>query len=192
MSDLGSAKRGDPLGDLIRTGDPEFIACVIYPGVRRVVGRILTRRDPDLIETAAGDAVLAVCRHRSGFRGQAKASTWIHAIARRAALRCASRDAAYRARLLSWSEEADREERDERRALVPCPLSAREAIETLEAAIPNPDWRRIWLLWNDPRARRSHAEIAALSGYTPGSVSVILSRVRARIGAAGARRASDL
>jgi DNA-directed RNA polymerase specialized sigma24 family protein len=187
MSDHGSAKRGDPLDDLIRTGPPERIARVLFPHVHRIASCILTGRDPDLIETAAGDAVLAVCRHRDDFRGRAKASTWIYAITRRAALHCARREAAYRARTLSWNEESDRELLDEGRAPLPCPLSAREALEALERAVPNPDWRQIWLLWNDPETKRSHAEIASLKGYTAGSVGVILSRVRAQISAACAR-----
>lgn len=190
MSDHGIAKRGDPLDDLIRTGPLERIARVLYPHVRRIAGSILAGRDPDLIETAAGDAILAICRHRNSFRGRAKASTWVYTIARRAALRCARREATYRARILSWNDEIDRGELDEGRALLPCPLSTQEAVETLEQAVPNPDWRQIWLLWNDPEVKRSRAEIASLKGYTAGSVGVILSRVRAQIRAAHAREVS--
>lgn len=191
MSDQGDANRGDPLDELIRWGDPEQIASVLLPRVRRIANCVLRGRDRDLIETAAGDAILAVCRHRAGFRGHARASTWIHTITRRAAIRCARRDAAYRGRLRSWGERTDLGPPDWSSALAQHPLTAREAIEILEEAVPNPAWRQLWLMWNEPEATRSHAEIASLNGYTPGSVAVILSHVRARIRAAHARALAD-
>ncbi len=190
MSDSWSTEREDFLGHLIRTGQPEQIARILYPHVRRIATRVLGGRDPDLIDTAAGDAVFAVCRHRFAFRGHSMASTWVHTITRRAALRCARRESTRTAWLVSWDEETEQGRLKDGCAVVPHPLSSYEAIETLREAVPNPDWQRIWLLRNDPGAGRSHEEIALLTGYTPGSVGAILSRVRARINTVRPRRAS--
>jgi RNA polymerase sigma factor (sigma-70 family) len=171
----------DRLGDLICSGSPEQIARALHPHVHRIVRRTLRRpHDPDLLVSATSDALLAVCRYRSGFRRQSRASTWIHVIARRAAQKCAARESV-RARTFTVLEPealariADRDVGSE-------PFrSAEEAGEEVGALIPNPAWRRIWLLANDPAQRMSHEEIARRTGYTIASVGVILSRVRRRL-----------
>ena len=68
----------DRLGDLICSGSPEQIARAFHPQVDRIVRRTLRRpHDPDLLVSATSDALLAVCRYRSGFRRESSASTFV-------------------------------------------------------------------------------------------------------------------
>jgi DNA-directed RNA polymerase specialized sigma24 family protein len=181
MSDEQGASVEDPLGDLIRSESPEQIARVLFPHVRRIARSVLVGRDPHLIETAAADAVMAVCRYRSGFRGQSKASTWVHTITRREAIRHARQESKRTAVMVSCNDEFDRGCPADVPTADPPLFSAREAMEMLRELVPNPAWRQIWFLWNTPGTPRSREEVALLTGYTPASVGVILSRVRSRL-----------
>ncbi len=63
-----------------------------------------------------------------------------------------------------------------------------EAVEILEVAVPNPVWREIWLLHNDPGQGLSARELAQRTGYSVGTIAVILSKVRRRIREESRRR----
>ena len=179
------ASAEDPFADLIRSGDPESIARAFHPAVRGLVRAYLFTADPDLIETATSESLLAICRYRHTFRGRARAWAWIRRITVREAARCAKQEA--RARPPGTLPIDDSRPASIMEALArQAPSLPSEAVADLRARIPNPAWRRIWLLWHEPGARRTHEEIARLTGYTPGSVAVILSRVRSLLN--GARR----
>jgi DNA-directed RNA polymerase specialized sigma24 family protein len=173
--------REDRLGDLICSGSPDQIARAFHPQVDRIVRGTLRRpHDPDLLVSATSDALLAICRYRSGFRRESSASTWVHVIARRAAQKCAAREGLRTRTVTVLDPEALARIAD--RAVESKPFrSAEEAGEVLGALIPNPAWRRIWLLANDPAQRMSNEEIARRTGYTVASVGVVLSRVRRRL-----------
>jgi RNA polymerase sigma factor (sigma-70 family) len=164
------------LGQLIRTGSPESIARAAYPVVRRMAASVLRGGDEALVETAAHDALLAICRYRAGFRGDSKATTWIYPIVRRAAGRAARRWSAHEVVDPVLAAGADPSP-----PAAPDPLARRAARAELCRAVPNAEWRRVWLLHHEPGAHRTHEEIARLTGYTPGSVAVTLSRVKRRI-----------
>lgn len=166
-------KESDPLAELIRSGDAEAISRELYPVVREMVKSVLRDADPHLTTTAAHDALLNVCRYHRTFRGSSRATSWLYIVARRAALR------ARRASVPPPGEVP----LDEVRAGTDPPVFLRpdDALALLELAVPNPAWRRIWLLWNQPGAQRTHEDVARLTGYTPGSVQVTLSRVRGLI-----------
>jgi DNA-directed RNA polymerase specialized sigma24 family protein len=173
----------DPLAELIRSGEEDRIACGLRPIALRMARAILGVADPHLVATAANDAVLAACRNGRLFSGKSRVTTWLYTITRRAALRCRAKENGWK----SWEEIGGDS--------VPVgsnPLSSGEspvartlAMEHLSAVVPSPEWRRIWLLRNDPEKRLSHEEVALLTGYTPGSVAAILSKVRRRIEEAG-------
>lgn len=179
MSD--SSRQGDRLAELIRSGDTEALARELYPLVRGMVCRAVGSLDRDLVTTATTEAVLAICRHTGSFRGEAKATTWVYRIARREAIRRARREKAHRAACGPDGAEPA----PDRRAGHPANLSRDEALAALGLHVPNPDWRLIWLLWNEPGRLRTHEDVAALTGYTPGSIAVVLSRVRRRLNGAG-------
>ena len=166
---------------LIRSGDAERIAEHFYPLVRSFVRSIARSDSPELIETATADTLLAIARHGHAFRGEAQPTTWIYQIARRKALACMRREAAYRARICSTDDPAVSYEIDAvaQASIDPCARAI--GLELLTALVPNDAWRRVWILANDPDLRLSDAEIAAETGYTPGSVAVIRSRVRQRL-----------
>lgn len=182
MSRIEGVPEEGALEDLIRTGTADQIARAFHPHVRRIVVRALSgETDPDLVTTATSDALLAVCRYRSGFRREAKALTWIHVIARRAARKCAGRERA-RMSLIHLVDPASLTVWAADRVVVqPQVRQAVEAREILASLVPNESWRRIWLLANDPDCGLSHAEVGRLTGYTAASVGVILSRVRGRL-----------
>ena len=164
------------LDQLIRSGCPESISRAAYPVVRRMAASVLRGRDEELVETAAHDALLAICRYHASFRGDSKVTTWIYPIVRRAAGRAARRwraAAAVDPALAAASVSV--------RPASPDPLAHRAAHAELRRAVPNPAWRRVWLLHHEPGANRTHEEVARLTGYTPGSVAVTLSRVKRRI-----------
>lgn len=167
----------DWLADLIRTADPETLARRLLPIARSVVAVILRGRDPHLIETAASDTVLAVWRYRRTFRGDARATTWLYRIAKRAAVRASRREAAHRAFLVPLEDDAVRRAVDARHRTEHRPLVRGAALRRLALLVPNPDWRRIWLLHGDPALRLTDREIAEITGYTKGSVTAIRSKV---------------
>jgi len=166
----------DSLARLIRSGNPEKTARELYPVIRRMVKSVLRGGDPWLAETATHDALLAICRYHHTFRGTSKASTWLWVVARRSAGRCAQRHRPPDSEVLLEDVETVVPQ-----VGVPDPLSATDALDLLARAVPNPDWRLIWLLWNEPGAARTHEEVARLTGYTVGSVEATLSKIRRRI-----------
>jgi DNA-directed RNA polymerase specialized sigma24 family protein len=182
----------DHLGDLIRSATDDTLVRGLRADVERMVRSVIGVRDPHLVQTAANDALLAIVRHRRGFRGDCRASTWLYVVARRAALRAVGREQRQARRELRWAGDpagigpgARQLELAAAASEGPGPGAALVARELLQELVPNPTWRRIWLLYNDPELRLSHAEIAARTGRTPGTIAVTLSRVRALIEAAG-------
>lgn len=166
---------GDSL-TVLRSGDRDRIARELYPLARRMVISVLRTSDPDLIETATSDTLLAVCRYHETFQGRSRVETWLYTIARREALRAAA--ASWR-----WLSLDDESAADLLAGLATWPDTAApsDAWVELRTAVPRPEWRRIWLLANEPGVRRTLAELARRTGYTEGSVAVILSRVRKRL-----------
>ncbi|MBM3320841.1 MAG: sigma-70 family RNA polymerase sigma factor [Candidatus Eisenbacteria bacterium] len=175
--------RVDPLAELIRSGEEEEVARRLLPIARKMARAVLGLADPDLVATAANDAVLAACRNGRRFEGRSRATTWLYAITRRAALRCMSKENGWK----SWEEIGGNGNPAASHALASAtsPIARTLAQEHLCTAVPNEEWRRIWLLRNDPKKRLSQEEVARLTGYTPGSVAAILSKVRKRIEKAG-------
>ena len=171
----------DPTADLIRSGDAERIAEHFYPVVRSFVRRFIAPCAPDLIETAASDTLLAICRYGHTFRGRSRPTTWIYQIARRKALACLRSEAAYRARFCSADDPAVTQEIALASRVTVHPRARRVGIELLASLVPNRAWREIWIMTNDPDLLLSDEETAAATGYTPGSVAVIRSKVRQRI-----------
>jgi RNA polymerase sigma factor (sigma-70 family) len=149
-----------------------------------MVRSVISARDPHLIETAIGDTLLAVCRYSHTFRGDSRASTWLYTVVRRASYRCLRRENGNHRCSLSIHEEKVAAEVDRRLAVLTEPAASDRAMAVLEAAVPNPRWRELWLCFHDPDQRLSHEDLAARMGYTPASVAVILSRVRRRLAAA--------
>lgn len=169
------------LADLIRSGDPERIAREVYPIARRMAGSVLRSPDSHLIDTAAADAVLAVCRHGRKYRGDAKPTTWIYRIACNAALRCARRQNRWYAFRAMFDTGATSPLPGATESTAGDEASRLDAERLVLRLVANPDWLRIWLLWNEPGAARTHLDIARLTGYTPGSVAATLSKVRRRL-----------
>ena len=170
--------REDLLAELVRSGDSDSVARAFYSVARHAVSAFLFNPDPDIVETATSETLLAICRYGHTFRGDAKVSTWVRCIARREAARCAQREAGSRAGTESLADEGVRRRVEASCVVVSRPRAVAEAIEHLRERIPNPNWRRIWLLANEPGRHRSHEEVGRLTGYTPNSVAVILSKVR--------------
>jgi DNA-directed RNA polymerase specialized sigma24 family protein len=196
LGDKIGARGGYPeeggLGELIGSGTSDQIARALQPQVRRVVARTLFGdSDPDLLATATSDALLAICRYRSGFRRESKVSTWVHTIARRAARRCAVRERSRRSRIFLLAPES-LERVAEDLTTEPQVRGAAEARIVLEALVPNESWRRIWLLANDPDLDLTREEVARRTGYTPASIGVILSRVRGRLNGVSPRQGDGL
>jgi len=177
---LHSVLHGDRLAELIRSGDTDLLSREIYGLVERIVRRAVGSSDRDVVTTATTETVLAVCRHARSFRGDSHAATWIHTIARREAFRSARCERARRMPSIDDGSHSEAIRLGEETS----PCSRADALATLASLVPNDDWRSIWLLANEPGPRRTHAEVAALTGYTPGSIGVILSRVRALLGPA--------
>ncbi len=171
------------LADLIRAGDPETIARELYPAAHRMVAQVLRASDPDLLDTATHDALLAVCRYRHTYRAESKVTTWLYRIACRAALRCTRQSQQWYDHHLGVPGECDLPLLEISASLAPSVRVSAEALEILAVAVPNQDWRRIWLLWNEPGVQRTHEEVGRLTGYTPGSVAATLSKVRGLLAA---------
>jgi hypothetical protein len=163
---------------LIRSGDAERIAEHFYPLVRSFVRSIVRSDSPELIETAAADTLLAISRHGHAFRGHARPTTWIYQIARRKAWACLRREAAYRDRIYSLDDPVLGCEIERSAHVSSDPCARQVALEMLDALVPNRGWVRVWWLANDPGRRLSDAEVAAATGYSPGSVAVIRSKVK--------------
>jgi RNA polymerase sigma-70 factor (ECF subfamily) len=174
----------DPVGDdrlsaLIASGNPEAIARGLYPHARRMVASVLRTSDLDLIETATSETLLAVCRYHHTFQGRSRPTSWVYTIARREALRARRTDPPY-----ASLDELDAGALEGWVAL-PDAGACMEAWEEVRVAIPHREWRTVWFLANEPGKRRSPEAIAALTGYSPRSIPVILSRIRTSL----ARRA---
>jgi RNA polymerase sigma-70 factor (ECF subfamily) len=165
---------------LIRSGDAARIARELDPLARRMIRSILYSADADIIETAVSDGLLAVCRSGGAFRGESRVTTWLHTILYRAAMKSA-RDAARWSRYVSLDDADSARSVQDRTCTTPIPTATLEAWELLGDLVPSPDWRRIWILWNDPGVQRSHEDVARLTGYTPGSVATTLSKIRRRL-----------
>jgi RNA polymerase sigma factor (sigma-70 family) len=170
----------DRIGHLLRSAPDDDLARNLHADAEGIVRSVLGARDPHLIQTAVNDALLAVVRYRRGFRGDCRASTWLYVVARREALRVIAREAR-RARNELSIDGAQLNRLTADATSDAHPGSALDARDLLDELVPNPAWRYIWLLYNDPRLRLSHAEIAARTGRTPGTIAVTLSRVRALI-----------
>ena len=177
MPALGNRVRAARSAATLRHATDDDLVRELYPDVETIARSVLGPHDDHLVLTATHDALLAIRRARHGFRGDAAASTWLYTIARREALRAGKRDRRSRhvevlvdeevyARIVETLHED------------PVALGMIVALEELEEAVVNADWRRIWLLYNEPEARRGHAEVAAMCGRTEGTVAVTLSRVR--------------
>lgn len=166
------------LSELIRSGDADKIVRALHPVVRRMVGAAVRSRDADLLDTAAHNALLAVCRYHHTFAGRSRATTWLYTIARREALKCVRSASAVAQNLISLSDDDVSRTVESEFATTPALGESLDAMKRLEALVPNPEWRQVWLLWNDPGTNRSHEDVARLTGYTPGSVSATLSKVR--------------
>ena len=164
---------GDHLSALIRSGNRDKIARELEPLVRRMVTSVLRTSDRDLIETATSDTLLAVCRYHATFQGRSRPTTWLYTIARREALRVLRTSFTF----VSLEEHTGADALA-RLSTTPHVSVASDAWIDLQIAIPRPEWRRVWLLANAPSPRRSLSEVARLAGYTQGSVTVILSRIR--------------
>lgn len=166
---------------LIRSGDAERIAEHFYPLVRSFVRSLVGSDSPELIETAAADTLLAISRHGHAFRGHARPTTWIYQIARRKAWACLRREAACRARTCSTDDPAVSYEIEMAVPVFTEPCARQIGLETLAALIPNDAWRHVWILANDPELQLTNAGVAAMTGYSAGSVAVIRSKVRQRL-----------
>jgi DNA-directed RNA polymerase specialized sigma24 family protein len=172
------SRDGEYLGDLIRFGDPDTIARELYPIARRMAATLVRNSDPHLLDTATHDAILAVCRYRHTYRAESKVTTWLYRIACRAALRCARQSRRWYDHHLRMPSECDCPPSELDPGLAPSARVSVEALAILAMAVPNRDWRRVWLLWNEPGAQRTHEEVGRLTGYTAGSVAATLSKVR--------------
>ena len=173
----------DPLASAIQADAPEHLARTLYPHALLFARRVLGGGDPHLVTTAAHDAILDVVRYRHTFRGDSRASTWLFTITRRAVIRCAKREARQSSDESSLSVGSVSREAEARAAETLDPIAVVTAKSHLVATVPNPRWRTVWLLHNDPGGAASIEEIAARLGYTPGTVAVILSHVRGLIAA---------
>lgn len=164
--------------------DDEALARELIADVTSIVRSVLGPRDPHLLQTAAHDALLAVIRYRDGFRGDARGSTWLYTVVRHEALRVARRESRRGAVEICVGEEGEHL-LHEARATAATPDATLIGWELLRELVPNRDWRKLWLLYNDPDQRMSHEELARASGRTVGSVAVTLSRVRGRLAMLG-------
>lgn len=169
------------LADLIRSGDPDTIVRELYPVARRMVAGVLRVSDPHLLDTATHDALLAVCRYRYTFRGESQVTTWLYTVARRAALRTVKHFRSLESSVLDPRPLSERALGGWVGCVRPDPEARIAARELLGQLVPNPDWRRIWLLWNEPGCLRTHGDVARLTGYTEGSIAATLSKVRRQI-----------
>ncbi len=177
-----SRDRARRIAALLRTATDDDLVRELFADVDTIVRSVLGPQvDPHLRRTAVHDALLNVVRARHCFRGDGAASTWLYTITRREALRSVRRDR--RPQEVQLAHE-DFEIASRRLVEGPTGATALLAHEALECAVPNETWRRIWLLYNEPGARRDHDEVARLCDRSPGTVAVTLSRVRARIGTA--------
>lgn len=172
---------GDHLSALILSGHRERIARELEPLVRRMVASVLRTSDRDLIESATSDTLLAVCRHHTSFRGRSRATTWLYTIARRASLRVVRKD---RAHALAFDPAGV--DSGFPPSVPPAAFVSRNAWTEFRAAVPHAGWRRVWLMANLPGVALPIPEIARRTGYTAGSVAVILSRVRRKLAVANA------
>ena len=170
--------RAERIGALLRHAPDDELVRELLADVEAIVRSVLGPRDPHLLLTAAHDALLAVVRYRHGFRGDGAASTWLFTLTRREALRAVGREARRQRLEIALDDEAF-EGAMRSLATTTTPDAALVATETLEERVANPDWRRIWLLYNEPGAGRDHAAVAGLCARTERTVAVTLSRVRA-------------
>lgn len=176
---------------LLGADDPLAVWAALYLPVTGMVRSVLGvphsgRLDPsreDLTAEATYAALTNVCRYRRGFRGasEGEARAWLRAVARNALHRVARRHARWRSfhtlvDAASLEGHVDRDRQD-----APPDWSRCEAWTLITQALPAPALRRLWLLSEQPGRAMSCAEIAALTGRTPGSVAVSLSRARAAI-----------
>lgn len=150
-------------------------------GVARI-GRLDPNRE-DLVAEATYAALTNVCRYRSGFRGasEGEARAWLRTVSRNALRRVAGRHARWRTFHTLADPHALESLGDRRLQETPPVWSRREAWALIVRALPSPALRDLWLLSERPGRARSSAEIATLTGRTPGSVAVSLSRARSAI-----------
>ena len=169
--------------------DRDAIWLALYPDVQRMI-RITLRLGPpaalspddeDLLFEATYRALDSVCRYRTGFRGntEREAYGWLWTVCRNAARRQAGKHRARRDRQVACDADllealADR---DAVAGADPS-LTPAEARAVLDRAVPNPEWRRLWSLRHRAGAPLDCREIAQVTGRTPGSVAVTLSRIR--------------
>lgn len=186
-----SSDENSVLQAVTTVSDPRLLWSRLFPLVDEMVrvalrfpreGRLHPDRE-DLVAESAYAALRNITRYRSGFHGgcEREARAWLWAVCRNAARR-----------------EAGRQGRRLRPLVVTDPVALALTIDRavrhrpedgadlrdpdlLARLIPNPVWRRIWLLHNRPGEALSCEEIAAVTGYRPGSVEVLLSRARALI-----------
>lgn len=122
-------------------------------------------------EDLAQEMVLAVWRGRSGFRGEAKASTWLHRIAVTVALqRLRRRRTRPQPVALDDGPEPEAPDADAAR-------TARQDLLRAMARLPDVDRAVLALHLED----RPLAEIAEVVGSTPNAIAVRLLRIRERL-----------
>lgn len=162
------------------SGEADFhrTLCAEAPRLRRLVHRLLgfTASAGDL-DDVVQDALLAACRHRDGFRGEARLSTWLTRIALRKAHDFARRER-LRRRLFAWlpggraehlaDPPAGAEGPDERL------LPARLALQQLD----HKDREVLVLRYLEDRPI---VAIAELLGCTRAAIDARLSRARQRL-----------
>lgn len=170
--------RAERIRGLLHHASDDELVRELLADVEAIVRSVLGHRDPHLLLTAAHDALLAVVRYRDGFRGDGAASTWLFTVTRREALRVVRRESR-RQRLEVTLDDESFDGVTQRLSTTTAPDAALIATEILEERVANPDWRRMWLLYNEPGVGRDHATVAALSARTERTVAVTLSRVRA-------------
>ena len=170
----------------------EVIWEALFPEVERMI-RITLRLGPraslspddeDLLAETTYRALDSVCRYRRTFRGRTEreACGWLWVLCRNAAAREIRKHRTRRDRHLTCDADRLQALADGARRMDPGPpLTTLEATALLSRAVPNPRWRELWHLNNRPGAALDVGEIARLTGRTPGSVAVALSRIRAAI-----------
>lgn len=170
--------RAERIRRLLHHASDDELVRELLADVEAIVRSVLGHRDPHLLLTAAHDALLAVVRYRDGFRGHGAASTWLFTVTRREALRAVGREAR-RQRVEVALDDDSFDGAMQALATTTAPDAALIGVEILEERVSNPDWRRVWLLYNEPGVGRDHATVAALCARTERTVAVTLSRVRA-------------
>ncbi len=172
--------------------DHSSIRAALYPEVQDMV-RIALRLGPaaslspddeDLIAEATYRILDSVCRYRRTFRGRTgkQAYAWLWVVCRRASVREAKRRQVRRRRQVVCEPDVVQALADRGPSARPAPpLLRSEALKLLARAVPNHLWRRMWHLHNRPGFARDCEEIARITGRTPGSVAVTLSRIRSAI-----------